>query len=305
MRDSSVPQFRKDTYEADLLEFTKKSLKEWRETFDSLGQVHDKVSILTDKLYNTSHEEIIESHKDTFWMSEPYVRGYIADSQANIERLKELNFKVTEDFLGREKKYALDHGCRDGTYAWPLWIQGYHVTFVDLPLEYFKFMEWRAKKYKVPDLDFVYVDKPLDYLDNRMFDLIWSHDTLEHCIHSHIVLAYLSDHLKIGGLFHLTVGFGEEEHGPCKPKSKRHLIRNYELFGLEIKDSILVERGFGNYRWKQCIVDAGLDVYEKSTFFDNRDPKNIKISDKPVGTEAHPIFFIKKRDVDWRKFEFT
>ena len=149
---------------------------------------------------------------------------------------------------------------------------GYIVTLADLPLDWFKFAEWRSKKYNTPDLDYIFIEHPYKYLpDGRMWDFIWSHHALEHCLHPHKALAHLSNHLNISGLAYLQ---------PAFTGHKYHLCHNRDLFGIEDDGTTNTN---GNSKWRKCLNDAGLEKYKYKNCVD---------------------MYIKVRPVKWGEFDF-
>lgn len=283
----SRPCFEKETYESDILEFTGRTLQDWRDErlkwLKLYGNSYDDVaSIQGFDFDKATFEGLVSCYNHPARLAEVYTNTaqWIVHSRVGQENLGDPRFKIFKYFLGEEKKRVLDHGCKDGSHSWTFWNQGYHVTMADLPLDYLKFIDWRIKKYNITDIEVTFVNDKLDFLEERVFDLIFSREVMEHCINPHKVLAYLSDHLKMDGLFYLTVGFTGGQY---------HLMRNHDLFCVEPGK---VGNTNGNKRWQQCLKDAGLDVY----------PVSMVIPDDLVGKE--PFLFIKKRNVDWSKFDF-
>lgn len=119
----------------------------------------------------------------------------------------------------------------------------------------------------------VFINEPLDYLGDNKFDFLFSHEVMEHCINPHKVLAYLSDHLNMGALIYLSVGF---------TAAGFHLIRNRDLFGIEKNE---IADTSGNYLWRDCIKNAGLSVLSR--------------------TEDRKSFLEKTGEVNWKFFDFS
>jgi len=279
MRDKdSTPKFTHETYEQDVLEFTGKNMDYWNRERERWGKFEVKnrasspwesasIGMLrgSGSWKKITHEQIIEVYKHPALLAEAYVAMVNKDISLDDHLLDRPIFHLTEKFLQGKRKYALDHGS--GAKINLLWSQGYHLTIADLPTEFFKFFAWRVKKYKVPDIDVISVtpERQFDFLGERKFDFIWSHDSLEHCISPHKVLAHLSEYLKKDGFFFISVSFGDDGSD---------VDRNCELFG---------EGSRGNNLWRRCIEDAGLEKYCELE-----------------GKE----FFVKRKEVMWDRFDF-
>ncbi len=287
MRDPATPHFRKETYNDDLLEFTGKSFDSWqaeRLKWRGLyGDNYDDVASIQGYDFNkVTHKGLIECYNHPSRLAEVYTNTalWIVHSRFGFENLDNPIFKFFKYNLCHSTKQlkVFDHGCKDGSRSWSFWNQGYDVTIGDLPLQYLKFIDWRIKKYSIPDIEVIIIEVELNYLGDRMFDLIWSREVMEHCVNSHKVLAYLSDYININGFLFLNVSFTGGQY---------HLMRNHDLFCIEPGG---VGNSNGNKRWKQCLKDAGLDEYP------------IKIQEDLA--DKAPYLFIKKRPVDWSKFDF-
>lgn len=270
---------REETYKKDLLEFTGKSLSYWKERrlfyFNKYGNdFQDHATIENKDFSHISHNLLIELYNHEAWHALYYTEDNFR--RLNIsESLEHPVFKIFKDYLHNERKIVLDHGCNCCKNSWIFLRQGYKVLSVDLPLDYIKFLDWRIRKYNVSDIEFLFVEQSTEYLKDYIVDAIYSNDVFEHCINPHRVLAYLSDHLRIGGIFFVEVVFSD---------SKYHLRRNYELFTLEHDGK---EKFYGNLRWQECIKNAGLE----------------KIESYKKEKDAN-VMYIKKQEVDFSKFDF-
>ena len=203
MRYPTTSYLKKETYESDLLEFTKRSFNSWQEErlkWRSLyGDNYDDVASAKGYDFDiVTHDGLIKCYDHPARLAEVYTNTalWIVSSRFGFENLDNPTFKFFKNLLATSKNQlkVLDHGCKDGSHSWPFWNQGYHVTMADLPLEYLKFIKWRVKKHNVPDIDVIFIEKELNYLGDKMFDLLWSREVMEHCINYHKLLAYLSDH---------------------------------------------------------------------------------------------------------------
>lgn len=280
MRPDTTLQFRTNTYKQDLLEYTGKTYDEWyieREKWEALGGV-DVVSVeepVRQTDYNwtgITHEQLIDAYNHPSWMAYGYTGNFVRTEIPKEEGLQDESKQFAKEFLGNKTKNALEHGCGGGLSGFHLWQMGYSITLCDLPLNWFKFMEWRTKKYHVPDIDFIFINHPYEYLpEGRMWDFMWSHHVLEHCKHPHKALGHLSDHLKIGCFFYLQPAFTGDKY---------HLVHNCDLFGIEENG---IANDHGNHVWRKCIKDAGLEQYKYKNCVD---------------------LYQKVRQADWNKLDF-
>ena len=102
---------------------------------------------------------------------------------------------------------------------------------------------------------------------------MFSNDTFEHCIEPHKVLAYMSDHLRINGLFYIGLAFTISD-------IPYHLRQNHRLFG---NGNV-----YGNEKWLDYVKATGLEPHKNSIYRDG----NV------------PTLFVKKYPVNWSKFDF-
>lgn len=282
MRDSNISYLRKETYESDLLEFTGKPLSFWKEQrlrfLEQYGPEYcDHISNDNIDFSKPTYDFLVDRYNTIGWLTSVYTHDHFVNP--NRTELQEYPlYRFFKKFLGNEKKIAVDHGCKMAEISWVLWTQGYYVLAVDLPLDYIKFLSWRIQKYNVPDIEIVTVNEKTTFLQDRMVDAIFSQEVFEHCINPHKVLAYLSDHLRLGGLFYISVGF---------TGGGFHLVRNEQLFAFEEGKPGTI---YGNTRWKNCIFAAGLEEIEQYQ------------KEKIPGSAG--ILYEKKREVDFSKFDF-
>ncbi len=276
MRDRSTITFTQETYAQDLFEFTGKSINYWiqeKEKWDKF-EIKNNTSSPSESASigalrgngswkKITHKQYIKVYNHPAQLANAYASKVHRDIPFDFEDKPIARF--TQGLLQGKKKYALDHGS--GAKINPLWLQGYHLTLADLPTEWFKFFAWRIKKYKVIDIDTIFVtpERQFSYLEERKFDFIWSHDSLEHCISAHKVLAHLSEHLKKDGFFFISLVFDD---------GGSDLDRNCELFSNSNR---------GNKLWRDCIGNAGLEKY-------------CELEGKEI--------FIKKKEVNWNEFNF-
>lgn len=282
-RDMSIQSLTKETYAEDILEFTGKPLSFWKEQRIKFLQEYgpeycDHISCDGVDFSKPTFDFLTDRYNTVGWLTSVYTHDHFINGNRR-ELLEYPLFRYFKNFLDNDKKMiAMDHGCKMADISWIFWTQGYHVLAVDLPTEYMKFLEFRIKKHNIKDFEVVYVDKHTSYLDNRLVDVIFSKEVFEHCINAHKVLAYLSDHLKIGGLFYISVTF---------TASQFHLTRNEQLFALEENKEGNV---YGNDRWKNCISASGLEIVEQYE------------KEKEKGSAG--ILYKKIKEVDFSKFDF-
>lgn len=281
-RDNSIKCFDEKTYEEDILEFTGKPLSFWKEKriefLERYGPEYpDHICSDDIDFSKPTYEFLVDRYNTIGWLTSVYTHEWFIKSNRR-ELLEYPLFRFFKNFIGDEHKIIIDHGCKMADISWVFWTQGYHVIAVDLPLDYIKFLNFRIKKYNISDIEFVTVDRELSFLKDRKVDAIFSQEVFEHCINAHKVLAYLSDHLKIGGLFYISISF---------TSGGFHLTRNGELFASEENEKGNI---YGNKRWKDCILAAGLE--------ENESYKKEKIPD------SAGILYEKKREVDFECFNF-
>jgi len=119
--------------------------------------------------------------------------GFIKYHKTNFSnhfKLKESNFKG---------KKILETGCGPGKHAVVLSLMGANVTAVDLSLDNIQKGEKLKKFYNLSNLSFIQHDlmKPLDY--KNKFDLISSHNWIQHTENPSTVLKNLVSNLKKKG----------------------------------------------------------------------------------------------------------
>ena len=106
-------------------------------------------------------------------------------------------FKIKEsDFKGKE---ILETGCGQGKHAVVLSLMGANVTAVDLSIDNVQRGEKLKKFYNLSNLSFIQHDlmKPLDY--KNKFDLISSHNWIQHTENPSTVLKNLVSNFKKKG----------------------------------------------------------------------------------------------------------
>jgi 2-polyprenyl-3-methyl-5-hydroxy-6-metoxy-1,4-benzoquinol methylase len=114
---------------------------------------------------------------------------------SNYFKIKKSNFK------GRK---ILETGCGPGKHAVVLSLMGANVTAVDLSLDNIQKGEKLKKFYNLSNLSFIQHDlmKPLDY--KNKFDLISSHNWIQHTENPSTVLKNLVSGLKEGGRLYIS-----------------------------------------------------------------------------------------------------
>lgn len=212
------------TYAQDVLDFSKQPLTYWQDMRDAWNMTHKQNTddlIDGDKEY--THEELIDlcNHKiyNAYGYTELAHKSYVTDSHLNSSDRTWMK-NIYDAFLPGKK--ILDYGCGDLTNAICFYDIGYQTTVADMPIDWIKFIEYRCKKYGV-DIDFRYTYNNYSFLNSSdIFDVIFSHEVLEHVKEPDNVLKYLIDHLRIGGLLFLTVTF---------TSGAFHLKENHAKFG--------------------------------------------------------------------------
>jgi len=212
------------TFEQDVLDFSKMPLSFWKDMRDNWHKNHSiGVDALIDGDKEYSHEELLSflDHPifNAYGYSEFAHKNYVIDSHINSNDRPWMKFIKSKYAQGSR---ILDFGCGDLTNAICFYDMGYNTTVVDAPADWIKFIEYRCKKYGI-NIDFRYSKTNDTFLkDDEQFDVIFSHEVLEHVKNPDKVLKYLVDHLKICGLLFVSVTF---------TTGAFHLKENHERFG--------------------------------------------------------------------------
>ena len=214
------------TFEQDVLDFSKVNLSSWKNIRDNWHQYHSiGVDALIDGDKEYTHEELLQflNHPifNAYGYSEFTHKSYVIDSHINSNDRPWM--KIIKSYYTQGCR-ILDFGCGDLTNAICFHDMGYKTTVVDAPADWIKFIEYRCKKYNI-DIDFRYAQTNNTFLnDDEKFNVIFSHEVLEHVKDPDKVLEYLVNHLKVGGLLFVSVTF---------TTGAFHLKENHDRFGYD------------------------------------------------------------------------
>lgn len=214
--------FNPSSYAQEVFDFTGKSLEYFKSHFNEALKNRGTIVDNTRDIF--SQEELININNHFIINTIAYVRGvhpdYCIDSHLNSP--SRVWMKRFKDFFSPGKR-ILDHGCGDCTNALTFYDMGYDVVSIDLPIDWIKFIEFRCKKYSV-NIDFRYTHNNHDFIkDNEQFDVLFSHEVLEHIKNPEEVVAYMIQHLKSGALAFISTFFTAGD---------LHLKENRDKFGL-------------------------------------------------------------------------
>jgi len=212
------------TFEQDVLTFSGFPLSYWKGMRHGWHITHNNnTDDLIDSSKNYTHDELIKICNHPIYNA----YGYAELSHKSYHTNDHLNssdrpwMKNIYEFCYPGKK-ILDYGCGDLTNAICFYDIGYATTVIDMPIDWIKFIEYRCKKYGV-NIDFKYTYNNHTFLsENDNFDIIFTHEVLEHVKDPESVIKYLVQHLKIGGILFITVTFTEGAF---------HLKENHDKFG--------------------------------------------------------------------------
>ena len=223
--------FSKETYEADIQEFFGKSIGYFKAlVLDKLGN-RDIHAYMAEKLFELRKtEDINQDSLAKLYRDDIYLAYGIVNSQHDASLPENGNGAFKNEYEFVEPAYlhiknlkrtccALDHGCGSGWQGLILWRLGYKVTFCDFDTDYFNFLQFCCKKYKIEDVNFITISRDLD-LKNNYYEFINSFFVLEHVLYPIKVLKELVAHLKTNSLFNLRTDFGG---------GGIHLLENYIL----------------------------------------------------------------------------
>jgi 2-polyprenyl-3-methyl-5-hydroxy-6-metoxy-1,4-benzoquinol methylase len=120
------------------------------------------------------------------------------------------HIRFTMDLIDLARGRVLDYGAGNGDLCLELARRGHRTVYFDLEGETKRFVEWRAKNYKIKDIEF-YSQRNL--IRGR-FDTIYSLDVLEHLLDPMDALNFLLERLEFGGKLIITAPFGSTDSHP-------------------------------------------------------------------------------------------
>ena len=256
MRPYYIPRFTRETYRQDLKEFTGKTYEEWfelRKHYEALGGVdHITGQILSDWI-NPSFEDLFRAYNHESWMAFGYTGNFVPEELVIREPNSDIQWTSAAVKHFTYGMSAMDWGSGGGSSAYNLWNIGYNSYLADLPLDWFKFIETRAKKYGTVDLNFIYINQNLGWMliDLKLDFIVW-HQVAEHTIDPELcVEEMVKNHMHIGSLIWISCSFTATTY---------HLINNRDKFGIE-KDGIA--NCAGNHIWRDHLQKIGLEEIEK------------------------------------------
>lgn len=136
---------------------------------------------------------------------------------------------------------VLDYGCGTGYMGLRLAMEGYDVTFMDLPHHYFRFLRHIATKYfPTENLHFKSISHAEQDVEG-MYDYIICSEMLEHVDEPEPVLEHLYNHLEKKGWMYLSTFFddvGGEDPSHLKRNTRRYNNSTFFL-GLVAKRGLI------------------------------------------------------------------
>lgn len=256
MRPYGTKRFTSTTYRQDLKEFTGKSYEEWyalRQHYEALGGVDTITAQVLSDWTNPSFEDLFKAYNHESWMAYGYTGNFVREEMVIREPESDLQWAEAALLHFMPGMIAMDWGAGSGNSGNNLWNIGYNTYLADLPLDWFKFMELRAKKYNTEDLHFLHITQKLGWVPKGLkFDFIVWHQVAEHTIDPDLcVEEMVREHMNVGSLIWISCSFTATTY---------HLVNNRDKFGLE-KDGLGVCSG--NWRWREHLESIGLEEIEK------------------------------------------
>lgn len=256
MRDHNTPRFMSSTYRQDLKELTGKSYEEWfvlRQHYESLGGVDNITAQVLSDWTNPTFEDLFNAYSHESWMAYGYTGNFVVEELVIRPPNLDLQWNNSAQMHFLPGMKAMDWGSGGGNSAFNLWNIGYNTYLADLPVDWFKFIETRAKKYNTIYLNFLHITQKCGWVPKDLkFDFIVWHQVAEHTIDPDLCIKEMvKDHMHIGSLIWVSCSFTATTY---------HLINNRDKFGLE-QDG--VANCAGNWIWREHLANIGLEEIEK------------------------------------------
>lgn len=251
-----------ELYAQDLLEFTGKSLMEYQKIQDKFVEIDpethstrlEEQAFSCVDCYNPTYQQLLNAYNNAVLNAFIYANRLSKDFHSSEEINYEYKWvQIARDHNAMKKKKALDYGCGAMDNSYILKKLNYDVTVVELPVDWYLFLQYRHKKHNKKDkqpFKFIEASNWLNFFDKKdEFDFIIATEVFEHVLSPYDTLMYLASVLKETGLIYITVSF---------TNNLFHLENNYKRFGVE---SDGVECSDGNQAWQDALKLAHLELY--------------------------------------------